>query len=72
MMNNNSRQIDINLVYKEAHGAQATLMNTIEMYHDQTIKLMIENKAQLETIALLQKQLETMTPKVPNKTEPKK
>ena len=65
--------IDVNLVYKEAHRGLSAVTNTIELYHDQMLKLMEDNKNKDFVILELKKKIEMLKPnleKVPKKPEP--
>lgn len=70
-----ARTIDVNQVYKETHRALNILTNTLELYHDQMLKLMEESKNKDFKILELSKKIQEMQPnvkKVPNKETPSK
>jgi len=70
-----ARTIDINMVYREAHKSLAGLMNTVEMYHEQTLKLLEDGRNKDFEIISLKKKIEELQPstkKAPNNPEPEK
>ena len=62
-------------VYRQVHQANATVINTIELYHAEILKLIDENVMLRTDIDSLQKRIDELQPnlkKVPNKPEPPK